>query len=126
MLIPHSGNESVVISYGIVAAKVRTRSKPPNEIKKKGEFNHKKVEKQAKRLQGQAKNRSETNKSANSEPGADSEPRTNKEGKKTPQIIYASFREMKPIVLKNHPPSFWGLYIQGEEIIQIKKARQIT
>ena len=26
-----------------------------------------------------------------------------------PQIIYASFREMKPIVLKNQPPSFWGL-----------------
>ena len=32
--------------------------------------------------------------------------RSKKEGCETPQKIYASFCEMKPIVLKNQPPSF--------------------
>ena len=90
------------------------------------------MEKQAKRLQERAKNRSETNKSAgsepgtkaptqneqnavsertraNSEPGADSEPGTKKRGVKTPQKIYALFCEMKLVVLKDQTPSFWGL-----------------
>lgn len=32
MLIPHSGNESVVFSYGIVAAKVQKNPQPPNKV----------------------------------------------------------------------------------------------
>ena len=122
-----------------LAAKVRTKSKPPNKIKKKEESNHKKVEEQAKKQQERAKNRSETNKSPNSERtkarselspqsqlrawselriGANPDPRANSElrvqskkkrGVKTPQKIYASFCEMKPIVLKNPTPSFCGL-----------------
>ena len=50
-----------------LAAKVRTKQRPPNKIKKKVESNHKKVEEQAKKQQERAKNRSETNKSPDSE-----------------------------------------------------------
>ena len=32
MLIPHSGNESVVISYGIVAATLQNNFQPPNKM----------------------------------------------------------------------------------------------
>lgn len=39
MLIPHSGNESVVISYGIVGAKIQKIPKPPNKITKKFPIN---------------------------------------------------------------------------------------
>ena len=87
------------------------------------------MEKQAKRLQERAKNRSETNKSAGSEPGtkaptqneqnavsertrANLELRVQskkKRGVKTPQKIYALFCEMKLVVLKDQTPSFWGL-----------------
>ena len=66
--------------YNSHAAKVRTKSKPPNIIKKKVEFNHKKVEKQAKRLQERAKNRSETNKRATPDPGANPDPGAKKRG----------------------------------------------
>ena len=70
MLVPQ-GTPSAEDS--LVVAKVRTKSKPPNKIKKKEESNHKKVEEQAKKQQERAKNRSETNKSADSDPGAEQE-----------------------------------------------------
>ena len=92
--------------YNSHAAKVRTRSKPPNKIKKKVEFNHKKVEKQAKRLQERAKNRSETNKRATPDPGANPDPGAKKRGVCPPQKIYASFCEIEPIVLKKQPHRF--------------------
>ena len=78
MLVPQ-GTPSAEDS--LVVAKVRTKSKPPNKIKKKVESNHKKVEKQAKRQQERAKNRSETNKIANSErtKAPDPDPRVNSE-----------------------------------------------
>ena len=120
------------------------------------------MEKQAKRQQERAKNRSETNKSpdpertkaptqtpertqnrselrtqselrprselrANPEPERtqNSEFRAKKKrGVKTPQKIYASFCEMKPIVLKNPTPSFCGLYvIYGISLYTIRKKR---
>lgn len=39
MLIPHSGEESVVISYGILTAKIQPNSKPPNKMKEKDKIN---------------------------------------------------------------------------------------
>ena len=65
-----------------LAAKVRTKSKPPNKTKKK--------------------RRNQTKKNQTN---------TKKEGKKTPQKIYATIKEMKPIVLKKPTPHRFADYI---------------
>ena len=65
-----------------LAAKVRTKSKPPNKIKKKEESNHKKSggtsKKAARTSEKQKRNEQNrelrTNKSPDSDPGANSEP----------------------------------------------------
>ena len=87
------------------------------EISKKSSKNERKTE--AKRT----KHRLRTNKNADSErtktptqnpertqnPEQSQTPEQKKRCVKTPQKIYASFCEMKPIVLKKPPPSFCGL-----------------
>ena len=106
-----------------VHGKSTHKIKTTKQNQEKVESNQKKVEKQAKRQQERAKNRSETNKTPTQNeqkrrPKNQSELRTwsrvrtqseKKRGVKTPQKIYASFCEMKPIVLKNPTPSFCGL-----------------
>ena len=78
-----------------LAAKVRTKSKPPNKTKKKRRNQTKKNQTATKRNRGTPKTKLLK--------------ATKKEGCGTPQKIYASFCEMKSIVLKNQTPSFWGL-----------------
>ncbi|MCF2634838.1 hypothetical protein [Prevotellamassilia timonensis] len=80
-----------------LAAKVRTKSKPPNKTKKKRRNQTKKNQTATKRNRGTPKTKQQK--------------ATKKRGV-PPQKIYASFCVMEPNVLKNHPPSFWGLYKQ--------------
>ena len=80
-----------------LAAKVRTKSKPPNKIKKKRRNQTKKNQTATKRNRGTPKTKQQK--------------ATKKRGV-PPQKIYASFCVMEPNVLKNQPPSFWELYKQ--------------
>ena len=78
-----------------LAAKVRTKSKPPNKTKKKRRNQTKKNQTTTKRNRGTPKTKQQK--------------ATKKRGVKTPQKIYVSFCEMKLVVLKDQIPSFWGL-----------------
>ena len=98
-----------------LAAKVRTKSKPPNKIKKKwspttkkwknkqkGNKNERKTEAKRTKAPTQNPERSQSELRTQS-PERTQTPERKKEGCETPQKIYPSFCEMKPIVLKNHP-----------------------
>ena len=87
-----------------LAAKVRTKSKPPNKIKKKWSPTTKKWKNKQKGNKNERKTEAKRTKVPTQTPErSKSELRTQsseqkKRGVKTPQKIYASFCEMEPIV----------------------------